>query len=275
MPVGVVDMSDAVITEYAGTKKGVITRFYQYGSGGVRVLDAGKNLCRLYLFDHAANMMTERDPARQEKILRRFMFDRYGMLEETFAFGQAPRTFRYENGGRQIAVREGGQYGAVGKTFAFEESGISETAWGRHGEIERVYIFEGGRDTITERTGGWFGTVDRTFVFEGIDASVFREPEAFLQFIVFTERRDGEADAGGGGIPAEIGRRAGPPLMAKSRFAFTGKRPASTESLQERKGDSRIDFIPDGDAPNEISGEKTRPKKSSEISYAERRGERK
>jgi hypothetical protein len=40
-------MADAVITEYAGTKKGAITRFYQYGSGGVRVLDAGKTLCRL------------------------------------------------------------------------------------------------------------------------------------------------------------------------------------------------------------------------------------
>jgi hypothetical protein len=118
--------------------------------------------------------------------------------------------------------------------------------------------------------------VDRTFVFEGIDASVFREPEAFLQFIVFTERRDGEADAGGGRIPAEIGRRAGPPLMAKSRFAFTGKRPVSTESRQEKKGDSRIDFIPDGDAQEkDASGEKTRPKKSSEISYAKRRGERK
>ena len=269
-------MADAVITEYAGTKKGAIIRYYQYGSGGVRVLDAGKNLCRLYLFDHAADMMTERDPARQEKILRRFMFDRYGMLEETFAFGQPPRTFRYEKGGRQIAVREGGQYGAVGKTFAFEESGISETAWGRHGEIERVYIFEDSRDTITERINGWFGTVDRTFVFEGIDASVFREPEAFLQFLVFTERREGEADAGAGGIPADIGRRAGPALMTKSRFAFTGKRSAPADNRSDREGDSRIDFIPDGDSSRkDTPGEENRPKKSSEISYAERRGNRK
>jgi hypothetical protein len=118
--------------------------------------------------------------------------------------------------------------------------------------------------------------VDRTFVFEGIDASVFREPEAFLQFLVFTERREGEAGARQEGVPADTGRRAGPPLMAKSRFAFTGKRPGSTESRQEKKGDSRIDFIPDGDAQEkDVSREKTRPKKSSEISYAERRGERK
>jgi len=268
-------MKDAVITEYAGTKRGAITRFYQYGSGGVRVLDAEKNRRRLYLFDHTSDMMTERDPARQEKVLRRFMFDRYGMLEETFAFGQPPRTFRYENGGRQIAVREGGQYGAVGKIFTFEESGISETAWGRHGEVERVYIFEATRDTITERTGGWFGTVDRTFVFEGIDASVFREPEAFLQFLMFTERREGEADAGPQRIPADTGRRAGPPLMTKSRFAFTGKRSASADNRPDREGDSRIDFIPNGDSSlKDTRGEDRRPKKSSEISYAERRGER-
>jgi len=268
-------MADAVITEYAGTKKGSIIRFYQYGIGGVRVLDAGKNLCRLYLFDHAANMMTERDPARQEKVLRRCIFDRYGMLEETFAFGQPPRTFRYENGGRQIAVREGGQYGAVGTTFAFEERGISETAWGRHGEVGRVYIFEDDRDTITERTGGWFGTVDRTFVSEGIDASVFREPEAFLQFLIFTERREGEADAAPQRIPADTGHRAGPPLMAKSRFAFTGQRSAPADNRPDREGDSRIDFIPDCDSSRkDTPGEDRRPKKSSEISYAERRGER-
>ena len=113
-------MADAVITEHAGTRQGAVVRYYQYGSSGVRVLDAGKNLRRVYLFDHASDMMTERDPARPEKVLRRFIFDKYGMLEETFAFGQHPRTFRYENGGRQIAVREGGQYGAVGKIFTLE-----------------------------------------------------------------------------------------------------------------------------------------------------------
>jgi len=269
-------MKDAVITEYAGTRQGAIIRFYQYGSGGVRVLDAKKNLRRLYLFDPASNMMTERDPAHQEKILRRFLFDRYGMLEENFSFGQRPRTFRYENGGRQIAVREGGQYGAVGKTFAFENNGISETAWGRHGEIERVYIFEGNRDTITERSGGWFGTVDRTFVSEGIDASVFREPEAFLQFLMFSDRQEGEADSEPQRIPADTGRRAGPPLMTKSRFAFPGQRQPPGDTRPDRDGDNRIDFIPDGDAPAEGDRMKgDRPKKSSEISYAERRGERK
>ena len=269
-------MADAVITEYAGTRQGAIIGFYQYGSSGVRVLDAGKTLRRLYLFDHASDMMTERDPARQEKILRRFLFDRYGMLEETFAFGQPPRTFRYENGGRQIAVREGGQYGAVGKIFTFEENGISETAWGRHGEIERVYIFEDTRDAITVRTGGWFGTVDRTMVTERIDASVFHEPEAFLQFLMFTERREGEAEAEQQMTPAGTGRRAGPPLMAHSRFAFTGQRSAPADNRPDRGGDSRIDFIPDGDSSRkDTPSEERRPKKSSEISKAERRGERK
>jgi len=108
-------MADAVITEFAGTRKGTVTRFYQYGQDGVRVLDTGKNLKRLYLFGPSADMMTERDTTVKEKILRRFIFDQNGMLEETFSFGQRPRTFRYENGGLQIAVREGGQYGRLVK----------------------------------------------------------------------------------------------------------------------------------------------------------------
>jgi hypothetical protein len=269
-------MKEAVIMEYAGTRQGRIIRFYQYGSGGVRVLDAAKTIRRLYLFDPGSDMMTERDPANQEKILRRFLFDRYGMLEENFSFGQRPRTFRYEEGGRQIAVREGGQYGAVGKIFTFEENGISETAWGRHGEIERVYVFEPSRDTITERLGGWFGTVERTFVSEGIGASVFSEPEAFLQFLMFTERQEGESESEPPKTSADISRRAGPPLMTKSRFAFGGQRQPTGDSRPDREGDSRIDFIPDGDAPAEEDKKKAeRPKKSSEISYAERRGERK
>src|SRR5512139_3362507 len=131
-------MADAVITEYAGSRKDPVTRFYQYGRDGVRVLDTGKNIQRLYVFGPSADMMTERDITVREKILRRFMFDQNGMLEETFSFGQRPRTFRYENGGRQIAVREGGQFGAVGKTITFDHNGIVETAWGRDGEIERV-----------------------------------------------------------------------------------------------------------------------------------------
>ncbi len=125
----------------------------RYSREGVRVLDAGKNLQRLYFFGPSSDMMTERDIAGKEQILRRFIFDQNGMLEETFSFGQRPRTFRYENGGCQIAVREGGQYGAVGKTYSFDRNGIVETAWGRDGDIERVYIFEAGNDTITERTG--------------------------------------------------------------------------------------------------------------------------
>jgi len=272
-----VEMADAVITEFAGTRKGPVTRFYQYSRDGVRVLDTGRNLKRLYIFGPSADMMTERDISGKERILRRFIFDQNGMLEETFSFGQRPRTFRYENGGRLIAVREGGQYGAVGKTFTFDQNGIVETAWGRNGEIERVYIFESGNDTVTERTEGWYGPVSRTMVFEGIDASVFREPEAFLQFMVFTERDEAEADAALLNSADDIAHGAGSSLT-RSRFAFTGKRhtPSDTgHDTGEKKDDTRIDVIPDGDK----SVEKTPPeephqKKSSEISYAERRSGR-
>jgi hypothetical protein len=270
-------MADAVIIEYAGTRKGPVTRYYQYSREGVRVLDAGKNLQRLYFFGPSSDMMTERDTAGKEQILRRFIFDQNGMLEETFSFGQRPRTFRYENGGCQIAVREGGQYGAVGKTYTFDRNGIVETAWGRDGDIERVYIFEAGNDTITERTGGWYGPVSRTILFEGIDASVFREPESFLQFTVFTERSEKDAAAAFQSSETDNTHGSGE-SPARSRFAFTGKRRMSSDSgpdREEKGEDTRIDVIPDGDTPVDKSlPEKPRQKKSSEISYDERRSGR-
>jgi hypothetical protein len=260
---GTVGMVEAVITEHAGTRKGPITGFYQYSREGIRGLDSGKTLKRLYIFGPSADMMTEHDIALHGKILRRFMFDQNGMLEETFSFGQRPRTFRYESGGKQIAVREGGQYGAVSKIFTFDRNGITETAWGREGEIERVYIFDEGNDAITERAAGWFGPVTRTMVFEGIDASVFREPEAFLQFIMFTEHREGEADATGNVEPDSTHETGSSP--PRSRFAFTGKRHLPSDSDKdtgENEGDTRIDFIPDGDSPaDEILNEKPRRKK--------------
>ncbi len=272
---GMVDMTDAVITEYAGTRQGPVARFYQYGREGVRVLDTRKNLQRLYIFDPSSDMMTERDPSSREKILRRFMFDTSGMLEENFSFGQHPRTFRYENGGEQIAVREGGQYGAVGKIFTFDRNGVAETAWGRHGEIERVYIFEAGDDAITERKGGWFGTVDRTLVFDGMNASVFREPEAFLQFLVFTERREGEMDSTDKERVADVNRSDGS-KATKSRFAFTGKRHTSSDTHSDTKEDLRIDIIPEGNGSSEETPEnEPGQKKSSEISFAERQKRRK
>jgi hypothetical protein len=269
-------MADAVITEFAGTRKGPITRFYQYGREGIRVLDAGKNLKRLYLFG-PSGMMTERDTGNKEKILRRFIFDQNGMLEETFSFGQSPRTFRYEHGGSQIAVRDGGQYGAVGKTFTFDHNGILETTWGREGEIERVYIFEAGNDAITERTGGWYGPVSRTILFEGIEASVFREPEAFLQFVVFAERGKEEENAVRPDVASASAYGAGV-SPARSRYAFTGTRSTPSDTIQDIGGkgeDIQIDIIPEGDAHgDETRSEKPRKKKSSEISYDERRSGR-
>jgi hypothetical protein len=100
-------------------------------------------------------------------------------------------------------------------------------------------------------------------VFEGIDASVFREPEAFLQFIMFTEHREGEADATGNVEPDSTHETGSSP--PRSRFAFTGKRHLPSDSDKdtgENEGDTRIDFIPDGDSPaDEILNEKPRRKK--------------
>lgn len=286
-------MADALITEHAGTRRGEISRFYQYGSGGVRVMDAKKAIKRLYRFDPSSDSMTERDPVRQEKVLRRFVYDRYGMLEETFAFGARPRTFRYENGASRIAVREGGEYGAVGKIFTFEQNGITETAWGRNGEIERVYQLDSGGDAITERAGGWYGDVVRTIVFSGIDASLFLKPEAFLQFLMFTEwsTRDREEDVNERVASIRSGEMAG---SQKSRYAYTGPKrtpgiggvaggrgPDSripveqNDARSERNSpritsDAGIDYIPDADALVQGVSKEPVSRRSSGISFEER-----
>jgi hypothetical protein len=289
-------MTDAIITEYAGTRRNdTISRFYQYGSGGVRVLDMRKNIKRLYRFDPASDMMTERDPARPDRILRRFVFDRMGMLEETFSPGSRPRTFRYEQGCQQIAVREGGEFGQVGKTITFEGNGIAETAWGRHGEIERVFVFEAGNDTITERVGGWFGDIKRTILFAGINASLFREPEAFLQFLMFTEwSADDQEEV----IQEQVAKIRGGDITRSPQnpYAFIGERRASGSvgvaggrepgadmpSLRQdarpdrtsrgSSADAGIDFIPEGGSPgDDIPTDRESPaRRSSEISFEDR-----
>jgi len=284
-------MDDVLITEHAGTRRDEISRFYQYGSGGVRVLDTRKAIKRLYLFDPASDIMTERDPIRQDKILRRFVFDNYGMLEETFAFGERPRTFRYENGARQIAVREGGDYGAVGKIITFEENGITETAWGRNGEIEHVYQFDPKGHTITIRAGGWYGNVERTLVFAGMGASLFLEPEAFLQFLMFTEWSEQDRDEIVNQRVAEI-RGSGTAASGAHPFAYTGPRrtPADTGAPGQRgsalrpapgmnkqttraaRDDTDIEFIPAGDSPAVEDSRKQVifSRQSRDISYQER-----
>jgi hypothetical protein len=219
-----------------------------------------------------------------------------GMLEETFAFGSRPRTFRYEQGCDVIAVREGGEYGQVGKTFTFEQNGIAETGWGRNGEIERVFIFEPGNETITERTGGWFGDVERTIMFKGINASLFREPEAFLQFLMFTEWSAGDREEVIQEQVAKI-RGGAAPGADRSPYAFTGERHTSEETglaggrgpaprspairqdaqparaASGRMADSGIDFIPEGGSPGEDlpRGPVPPSRRSSDISFDERR----
>jgi hypothetical protein len=245
-------MTDAVITEHEGSRKGPVVRYYQYGNGGVRVLDAKKAVKRLYRFDPASEIMTECDPLRPDRTLRRFVFDNYGMVEETFAFGTRPRTFRFEAGAQRIAIREGGDYGAVGKLITFEENGIAETVWGRDGETERVLVFEPGNGIITERAGGWFGDVTRTLLFDQIDASVFREPGAFLQFLIFTEWSDADRNAHIDEQVAQIRQE-----KKGSPYAFTGQRtsPQGTRSPAPARASARggdggdIDFIPSADEP--------------------------
>jgi hypothetical protein len=273
-------MTESVITEFTGSQRDKFSRLYRYGVSGVTVFDSRNVTRRLYRFDPSSGTMTENDPAQPGKILRRFVFDNFGMLEETFSFGQPPRTFKYEEGGRQIVMREGGSRGAVAKTFSFEGNGVAETAFGRNGEIENVYVFDQRAETITIRSGGWFGAVERTLVFERIDISVFRQPEAFLQFLMFTEKSAREVEAEVDEQVAQIRGHATPP-PGQSRYAYTGPRhasdsgersPGTTASRDPVRPDTRsgdrpasypargtgvqargssgtgIDFIPDGDS---------------------------
>jgi hypothetical protein len=161
----------------------------------------------------------------------------------------------------------------VGKTFTFESTGISETGWGRHGEIERVYVFEPGNDAITVRNGGWYGDIDRTIIFEGIGASLFREPEAFLQFLMFTERRHNETAEEPQAVRADAGRGM-QPAAGRSRYAFTGKRHTTSGDEIKKSGDARIDVSKKGDlAPQKQDN--TPLQKSSDIPFEERRKGRK
>ncbi len=287
-------MTDAVITEFAGTRRnGTISRFYQYGSGGVKVLDGRKVLKRLYRFDPASDMMTEHEPTRPDRILRRFIFDRMGMLEETFSSGSRSRTYRYEQGGQQIAVREGGEYGQVGKIITFEGKGIAETAWGRNGEIERVFMFDAD-NSITERAGGWFGNIARTIIVDGVSASLFREPEAFLQFLVFTDWSENDREEV---IQEQVKkiRGGGSASSSRSPYAFTGERHTSIDTgelmgwgsaprMPVQRQDARpgrssgsnadagIDFIPEGDNPVQDVPRRIVPpsRPSRNISFEER-----
>jgi len=256
-------MTESVITEFDGPKREKLTRVYRYGPGGVQVCDSHERLRRLYRFSPGENQMTENDPKAPAKILRRFVFDNLGMLEETFAFGNPPRTYRYEAGGRQIVMREGGDYGAVGKTYSFEGNGVAETAFGRDGSIERVYVFEPGGGAITIRKGGWYGDVERTLVFDRIDPVVFRAPDSFLQFLAFTDKSQQEIDEG---IDEEVAKiRAG--SGSGSRYAYTGPRQAGAtgsgtggmtasrepgRSRPARKDDPGIDFVPSADSPRDV-----------------------
>lgn len=229
-------MTESVITEFSGKERDSISRIYHYGPVGVRVMDSHDRIRRLYRFDPSSNTMTENDPGQPQKILRRFVFDNYGMLEEMFSFGNPPRTYRYEAGGRQIVMREGGDYGAVGKTYSFEGNGVAETAFGRDGSIDRVYAFERGGGSITIRSGGWYGDVERKLVCDRIDASVFLEPEAFLQFLMFIEKSQREIDEA---IDEEVAKIRGATGSepGQNRYAYTGTRHTSqgcedTEGIQ-------------------------------------------
>jgi hypothetical protein len=294
-------MTESVITEFTGSQRDRFSRLYRYSVSGVQVLDGRNVTRRLYRFDPSSGTMTENDPGQPNKILRRFVFDNFGMLEETFSFGCSPRTFKYEPGGQQIVMREGGSRGAVAKTFSFEGNGVVETAFGRNGEIEKVYVFDKRGETITIRSGGWFGAVERTLVFERIDVSVFQEPEAFLQFLMFTEKSDLELEAEINEQVAAI--RGGSAAPGQSRYAYTGPRHTSdsgeraggTSASRSPGGFSRsddrpsvspsrrpgmqaintsgsgIDFIPDGDStPGGPGCNPIAPDRNSRVTFEER-----
>jgi hypothetical protein len=63
--------------------------------------------------------------------------------------------------------------------------------------------------------------------------------------------------------------------MIPGRFAFTGKRHESPDTTPGTQEEIRIDVIPDGDASCEETPDLPSRRKSSEISYAERKAGKK
>ena len=163
-----------------------------------------------------------------------------------------------------------------------------------------MYQLDPRGDAITVRAGEWFWDADLTIVFSGIEALLFLEPEAFLQFLMFTEwsASDWEEDANervarirngdvpgslqsrfaysaAGHTPADRGAPEGANRTRVSRALRQGARPILT--FRGIPADAGIDFIPDADAPvrgssKAQSSRQMSPGKSVEIPLEERFG---
>jgi hypothetical protein len=126
--------------------------------------------------------------------------------------------------------------------------------------------------------------VARTIMFAGMGASLFREPEAFMQFLMFTEWSAKDHDEHmnervseiRGGKDASSGRSpyayTAAPASGKAAPRITGLR-KDGQKARSSQDDMKIDFIPDADAPAVEDSRKQRilSRQSREISYEERR----
>jgi hypothetical protein len=125
--------------------------------------------------------------------------------------------------------------------------------------------------------------VDRTILFNGIRASVFREPESFLQFLMFSEWSSGDREDAVNEQVAKI-RSGGDGVSGRGRYSYTGVRPSAADAgaagrdqrprvSARSSDDASIDFIPDADSPGTVvpRGPAAASRPSREISFDERR----
>ena len=129
--------------------------------------------------------------------------------------------------------------------------------------------------------------MERVIVFERINASVFREPESFLQFLMFTEWSGSDREAH---INEEVAKiRGGKPASSGgSPYAYTGNRSASQDAgrqasrmpARQARGsrndpdEGGIDFIPDADTPAQAVPAGPLSRRSAGIPVEERRQQR-
>jgi hypothetical protein len=135
-------------------------------------------------YESDGKTLTERKGGRDGKVIRTVTFEIDHAIEwDMSPYGKRKSTYLFEPGEHRILEREGGKYGTLLRGFLFEPEGIVEGEGGGHGPVRRMFAFDKAKPAILERTGGHFGDIRRTLVFEGMDPSVLRNFDTFLEFV--------------------------------------------------------------------------------------------
>ena len=173
------------ITEREGNF-GKVLRTFVYESDGITEHEGERlgKVKRSLWYESDGKTLTERKGGRDGKVIRTVTFETDHAIEwDMSPYGKRKSTYLFDPGEHRILEREGGKYGTLLRGFLFEPEGILEGEGGGHGPVRRMFAFDKAKPAILERTGGHFGDIKRTLVFEGMDPSVLRNFDTFLEFV--------------------------------------------------------------------------------------------